>query len=96
MKIICVDVVSGRSDYIPGGPTGLTAGKIYEVAEILGTQFSIVNDDMKIARYSKYRFDIVDTSQVKSLRDNFNTLTTGMRSRIKELEREIEKMKSIE
>ncbi len=86
MKIKCLDVVSGRSDFIPGGPTGLTKGKIYDVAEILETQFSIINDKMKIARYSRYRFEIVDETPVKPLRDNFNSLTLGMRNRIKELE----------
>jgi hypothetical protein len=93
MKIKCVDVVSGRSDFIPGGPTGLTKGKIYDVAEVLETQFSIVNDKMKIARYSQYRFKIVDATPVKTLRENFNCMTTVMRDKIKELEKEIAKMK---
>lgn len=89
MKIVCVDVVSSRSDNIPGMPTGLTVGKVYDVAEILEDKFSIINDSMKMARYSKFRFAVVEDSPVKPLRDNFNTLTTCMRSRIKELEAQV-------
>jgi hypothetical protein len=46
-----------------------------------------MNDKMKLARYSTYRFEIVDESVPLPLRDSFNTLTTPLRMRIKELEK---------
>jgi len=86
MKVKCIDLDTARSDGKLGRPSALTLGSEYVVAEILDTQFSIINDDMKIGRYSKIRFDVVDEKQVPSLRDNFNMLTLPMRNRIKDLE----------
>lgn len=91
MKIRCLDKASARSDGVPGGATALTIGKIYKVAEVLPTtgQYSIINDDFKIARYSQYRFEVVDDTPVRSLREEFNSLTTEMRAYIKQLEARI-------
>lgn len=91
MKVRCIDRALPRSDGVPGGPTGLTLGKVYKVAEIVvgrsdRNQYSIINDEFKIARYSQCRFEVVDHSPVLPLRDAFNTLTTEMRSYIKYLE----------
>jgi hypothetical protein len=76
---------------MPGQPTSITLGCTYEVAEILEDQYSIINDSMKMARYSKYRFEVVDAKAVPLLRANFNMLTLPMRQRIRELEAEVEK-----
>lgn len=94
MKIMCVDVNMPRSDGKSGKPTGITIGKVYVVAEILTTtgQYSIINDDLKMARYNMNRFTIHETGELKSIRDSFNTLTTPMRSRIKELEKQIQEI----
>lgn len=90
MKVKCVDVLSPRSDGKFGRPSSLTVGKVYEVAEILDSQFSIINDSMKIGRYTKERFEVICNKSVPDLRANFNTLTTPLRTRIKELEKELE------
>jgi hypothetical protein len=90
MKVRCIEKSTPRSDGVPGQPTGLTIGKTYKVAEVLSggrsNQYSIINDDFKIARYSQCRFEVVCDEPVKGLRDAFNWLTTELRSRIKELE----------
>lgn len=91
MRVRCIEKSTPRSDGVQGGPTGLTIGKIYKVAEIVvgrsdRNQYSIINDEFKIARYSQCRFEVVDHSPVLPLRDAFNTLTTEMRSYIKYLE----------
>ncbi len=89
MKVKCIDIDAPRSDGFDGKPSALTVGNEYAVAEVLDTQYSIINDAMKIGRYSKARFEIVDNEPVPPLRDNFNTLTTPLRSRIKELEKQL-------
>lgn len=91
MKVKCIDKSSPRSDGKQGGATGITVGKTYTVAEVVigrrdVDQYSIINDEFKMARYNQCRFEVVDDSPVPSLRDAFNSLTTGMRSRIKQLE----------
>jgi hypothetical protein len=94
MKVVLVDKHSPRSDGAPGLPTGVTLGKIYEVAEVLHVtgQYSIINDNFKIARYSMSRFRIYEQGVVKPLREAFNCLTIPLRSRIKELEKQIQEM----
>jgi len=92
MKVKCIDTISPRSDGVEGPPGNLTEGRLYEVAEVLDTQFSIINNEMKMGRYSKYRFEVVDHNHVLPLRNNFNRLTTPLRSKIKELERKIAEM----
>lgn len=96
MKVKCIDNSSPRADLRPGPPTGLSVGVVYEVAEILDEtgQYSIINDDMKMGRYMQSRFIVVDDSAVRLLRDAFNTLTTPMRERIKQLEKELAEAKS--
>lgn len=91
MKVKCIEKHTARSDGQKGNPTGITVGKTYKVAEIVTglrdvDQYSIINDDFKIARYNQCRFEVVDDSPVVPLRDSFNWLTTELRSRIKELE----------
>ncbi|QYW06676.1 hypothetical protein uav_145 [Pseudomonas phage UAVern] len=91
MKVKCIEKSSPRSDGVPGGAKGITVGKVYTVAEIVTgrrdvDQYSIINDEFKMARYNQCRFEVVDDSPVPSLRDAFNSLTTEMRSRIKQLE----------
>ena len=89
MKVRCIDIDAPRSDGKDGKPNALAIGKVYAVAEVLDTQFSIINDDMKIGRYSKARFEIIENTSLATLRDNFNTLTTPLRCRIKELEKKL-------
>lgn len=89
MKVKCIDTEAPRSDGHDGKPSALTVGIIYVVAEVLDTKFPIINDAMKIGRYSQARFEVVDSTEVPPLRDNFNTLTTPLRSRIKELEKQL-------
>jgi hypothetical protein len=90
MKVRCIDKSKPRSDGKPGQPTGLTIGKTYKVAEVLNggrvNQYSIINDDFKIARYNQDRFEVVCDEPVKPLREAFNWLTTEVRSHIKWLE----------
>lgn len=91
MKVKCIEKSTARSDGRQGSPTGITVGKVYKVAEIVTglrdvDQYSIINDEFKMARYNQCRFEVVCDKPVVSLREAFNTLTTEMRSRIKELE----------
>lgn len=91
MKVRCIEKSSARSDGVPGGATGITVGKIYKVAEIVTghrdvDQYSIINDEWKIARYNQCRFEVVCDEPVKGLREAFNWLTTEVRSHIKWLE----------
>jgi hypothetical protein len=92
MRVICIDTHSPRSDFVPGGPTGITVGAVYDVAEVLQEQYSIINDEMKMARYSQYRFEVVDSTPPLPLRQAFNPLTTKMRMRIRELETQLRNM----
>lgn len=85
MKVRMIKMSTARSDGRPGETTGVTIGKEYQVAEILDKQYSIINDDMKIARYSKIRFEVTDPTPVEPLRDAFNFLTLPMRQLITEL-----------
>jgi hypothetical protein len=94
MKVKCIDKLTPRTDNVPGKPTGITLGKVYVVAEeCYDGKYSIINDNNKLARYSMNRFEIVCDEPVRSLRDAFNTLTTPLRTRIKELERQLEDLK---
>lgn len=90
MKVRCIEKSTPRSDGLQGAPTGLTIGKTYKVAEVLSggqtNQYSIINDEFRIARYSQCRFEVVCNEPVKGLREAFNWLTIELRSRIKELE----------
>lgn len=95
MKVMCINVVSPRSDHQSGMPSGITLGKVYDVAEVLDDKYSIINDYMKMSRYSQYRFEVVDNSPVLPLRDNFNRLTTCMRTKIKELEAEVRRLQEM-
>ena len=95
MKIMCIDVSAPRSDNIQGQPSAITIGVVYEVAEVLDTQYSIINDEMKMGRYSKFRFEVIDDAPVKPLRENFNSLTTCMRTRIKELEARVSHLETL-
>lgn len=83
MQVRYIDDTIPRSDAKNGKPTEVTVGKVYIVAEELATKYSIINDEYKIARYSKERFEIVDDSPVLPLRDAFNTLTKEMRMKLK-------------
>ena len=88
MKIQCIDTHSPRTDGRKGPPSGLTLGKTYTVAEVLNNteQYSIVNDEFRMSRYSQSRFEVVCNEPVVPLREAFNKLTTEMRTRIKQLE----------
>lgn len=92
MKVRCVETSTPRSDGQRGKPTAITIGNTYNVAEVLDEtgQYSIINDDFKMARYSQYRFEVVDDTAVRPLRQAFNSLTTELRTRIKELEMQLE------
>lgn len=95
MKVRCVETSTPRSDGRRGNPTGITVGKIYNVAEIVVghrdvDQYSIINDEFKMARYNQCRFEVVEDTPVQPLRQAFNSLTTELRTRIKELEMQLE------
>lgn len=98
MRVKCIENSTPRSDGVPGGPTGLTVGKEYEVAEVVrsglrGTsQFSILNDSYKLARYSQSRFEVVDCGHIPSLRENFNHLTTPLRTELKALKAQLKEL----
>lgn len=88
MKVRCIDKSTPRSDSKRGEPTAITIDEVYKVAEVLTDtlQYSIINDDFKIARYSQCRFEVVCDEPVQDLRTAFNWLTTELRSHIKYLE----------
>jgi len=90
MQVKFVDDVTPRSDGRAGKPTGVTVGKVYPVAAIEGYKFLILNDDFKLTRHDKSRFEVVQYDWPKPLRVSFNDLTKVMRDRIKFLERMIE------
>ncbi len=92
MKVQFVNDVTPRSDHKPGKPGGITLFNTYEVVEIERDKYSIMNDENKLSRYSKARFIIVDPSTPKSLRTNFNTLTSPMRQEIKRLRKLVEEL----
>lgn len=93
MKVKCIDTHTPRSDRRKGQPQGIKVGGIYDVAEILPQtgQYSIMNEDSKMSRYNQFRFEVVDDSPVMPLRQAFNSLTTHMRVRIRELEKKVVK-----
>lgn len=84
-----------RRDGMKGNPTGVTDGKVYDVVDFNPQEgmFTILNDEWKLARYDMRRFIIVDDSPIPSIRSAFNTLTTPLRTRIKELEKQLESLK---
>lgn len=91
MKVQLIDVTTPRSDGQRGAPTGVHLGGVYKVAEVLTEtgQYSIVNDEFRLCRYSISRFEVVDDTPVQPLRQAFNSLTTEMRARIKQLEAQL-------
>lgn len=98
MKVKCIDTHTPRSDGRKGQPQGIKVGGVYDVAEILPqtSQYSIMNDDSKMSRYNQFRFEVVDDSPVMPLRQAFNSLTTHMRVRIRELEIKAKEMNNEE
>lgn len=88
MKVRVIDIETPREDepHVGKPTSGITLGKVYLVAEVLDDKYSIFNDEYKIARYRKIRFEVVNGKPVEPLRKNFNSLTTPARNRIKELE----------
>lgn len=88
MRVKLIDNTTPRSDNVPGGPSGVTLGNEYVVAENLldSDKYTVINDNMKMARYSKYRFEILDNTPPRDLRTSYNTLTTPLRTKIRELE----------
>ena len=90
MKVRSIDAVSPRSDGRTE-PLGITVGKEYLVAEALhgSSQYSIINDNNKIARYSQNRFEVTDSQPIEPLRQAFNYLTMDMRNQLKALQRPV-------
>ncbi len=90
MKVRLIDDVSPRSDGRTE-PLGITVGKEYLVAEALhgSSQYSIINDNNKIARYSQNRFEVTDNQPIEPLRQAFNYLTMDMRNQLKALQRPV-------
>lgn len=60
MKVIYLDDETPRVDHHPGKPGGVTVGKDYEVLEVDGFFFRIINDHGKSARYISQRFAVVE------------------------------------
>lgn len=85
MKVQFVNDVTPRSDNRPGKPGGITLFNTYEVVEIEGDKYTVLNDENKLSRYSQNRFIVVDPAKPKPLRQQFNTLTSPMRQEIKRL-----------
>lgn len=89
MIIKLIDDSSPRIDGKRGKPTSITLGKEYTVVEIENDKFTILNDDFKLGRYSKFRFVVVDNTTPMPIREQFNTLTTPMRTEIKSLKNQL-------
>lgn len=89
MKIRYLDDSIPCSDGRNGKPTGVTIGAEYEVVKDGHTHYTIINDDLKMARYNKDRFSISDNSPIMSLNQNINMHTHSMRMEIKELKRQL-------
>ena len=90
MKLKCIDTLSGRSDAPNKRPNDITVGVEYDVAEVLETQYAIINDIGKFARYSKYRFEVIDLEPPKPLNKNFNMLTRDIRMELKACKKSID------
>lgn len=90
MKVKVIDIETPRSDGVPGGAQNITLGKVYRVAEIEFEKYSIINDQGKLARYNKYRFEVVDSKPPLSLRFAYNQLTAPLREEIRRLKRKLE------
>lgn len=84
MIVKLIDITTPRSDGKPK-VENITLGNEYMVAEVIGTRISIMNDKNKLTRHSMARFEIIDPTPPRSLRDEFNTLTHALRMRNKEL-----------
>lgn len=94
MKVKCIQTTAPRSDGRSGPPTGITEGKTYPIAEYLPRtgQYSIINDDYKLARYSADRFVVVEPGQIPPLRENFNELTSPLRSELKAIKAKLKEL----
>lgn len=94
MKVRCVQTTKPRSDGRVGPPTGITEGKTYPITEFLPEtkQYSIINDDYKLARYSMDRFEVVDSGHVAPLRSTYNELTSPLRTELKALKAKLKEL----
>lgn len=89
MKIEYVDDSIPCSDGRNSKPTGVTIGNEYEAVFESQTHYTIFNDDMKLARYKKERFAIIDSEWYESFNQIINKHTHEMRMEIKELKRQL-------
>lgn len=85
MKVKYIDDSTPRSDGRSGKPTQVTLHNEYTVAEILETQYAIINDFGKLCRYSKSRFVITDYTAVVEISTAYNALTHSMRMELNAL-----------
>lgn len=92
MLVQYVNNKTDRSDGRPGQPNGITLFQQYEVYEIQGDKFVLLNDENKLSRYSQNRFVVVDEKKVPELNHTrINELTHPLRMEIKRLREVIEK-----
>lgn len=86
MQIQFVDENIPRSDHRAGKPAGITLFKTYEVFDIQGDKYLLLNDEGKLSRYSQTRFIVVDEKKVPELNHvRINELTHPLRMEIKRL-----------
>jgi len=90
MRVQFIDDVSKRSDGRSGKPTQITLFKEYEVVEVLKEQYAVINDENKLARYTKSRFVVSDNKGVEDISKAFNSLTHPMRMELKRLRKLVE------
>lgn len=83
MKVVFQDNVTPRIDGNPAKINNLRSDKHYEVygIEFRGEEkmFVVLNEDLKLARYAAFRFSVVEDTPLRTLREDFNKLTSGMR-----------------
>lgn len=92
MLVQYVNNKTDRSDGRPGQPNGITLFQQYEVYDIQGDKFVLLNDENKLSRYSQNRFVVVDEKKVPELNHTrINELTHPLRMEIKRLREVIEK-----
>ena len=93
MIVQLIDTSTPRTDGKSGTPTQVTLNEEYVVIDETDTHYAIMNDKLKIGKYSKQRFVITDNTPIPDTKKEFNRLTTPLRLKIVELEREVNQLK---
>lgn len=93
MRVRAIDTVSARSDGKPR-VTSITDGVVYEVVAIEGDKYVILSDCHKLTRHSQYRFEVVDSTSIPSIRKAYNSLTHPIRMEAKCLRERVEELEA--